>query len=174
MNATDRIASFIAETGYEGIPPETVAAAKRAMLDCLGVTVAGCGEPAPKILIEQAIRWAAREEASAIGTSLRTTAELAAWINGTASHALDYDDTSAGVAGYNMHPSMPVFPAVFAVGESRGSSGKELLAAYVVGIEVESRVGAAIGRYASANGWHSSRKIVGKSGWRAIWGPHWA
>ena len=144
------------------------------MLDCLGVTVAGCGEPAPKILIEQAIRWAAREEASAIGTSLRTTAELAAWINGTASHALDYDDTSASVDGYNMHPSVPVFPAVFAVGESRGSSGKEILAAYVVGIEVESRIGAAIGSFASANGWHSSRKIVGKSGWRAIWGPHWA
>jgi 2-methylcitrate dehydratase PrpD len=163
QEGTERIAQFIAETGYEHIPGEAVRIAKRAILDWVGVSIAGSKEPVTRIVFEQVKGMKAVGEAGVICKSCRTSADLAAWVNGTASHALDYDDTFANEAGFNFHPTVTLLSAVLALGEKVNASGKEILTAYVVGIETETRIGAAIGRITSETGWHPT-PVVGTIG----------
>ena len=151
---TEKIAQFIAETRYEHIPGEAVRIAKRAILDWVGVTIAGANEPITRLLFEHVQRMKAVGEAGVISKGVQTTADLAAWVNGAASHALDYDDTFANEAGFNFHPTVTLMSSVLALGEKVKASGRDILAAYVVGIETETRVGAAIGRITSETGWH--------------------
>jgi len=159
----ERIARFIAKTNYSNIPETARQVAKNAMLDWVGVTIAGSREPVAKITTSYAKRLSAIGEAGIIGGALRTSAELAAWVNGAAGHALDYDDTFPNSVGYNFHPTVPILPAVLALGERCNSPGTDVITAYVVGIEVESRLGAIIGRYNSEIGWHPT-PIVGTIG----------
>ena len=161
--ATEKVARFIAETNYGNIPGEAVHIAKRAILDWVGVTLAGFNEPAAKIVSEQVKRIKAVGESGVICKAFQTSADLAAWVNGTASHALDYDDTFANEAGFNFHPTVTLLSAVLALGEKLKASGREILAAYIVGIEAEYRIGAAIGRYTFETGWHPT-PVVGTMG----------
>ena len=160
---TEKVAQFIAETNYEQIPEEAVRIAKKAILDWVGVTIAGSNEPVAGIVCEQVRRTKAVAEAGMICKAFQTSADLAAWANGTASHSLDYDDTFANEAAFNFHPTAPILSAVLALGEKIKASGREILASYIVGIEVEYRIGAAIGPYASDMGWHST-PVVGTMG----------
>jgi len=160
---TEKVAQFIAETGYEHIPEEAVRIAKRAILDWVGVTIAGSNEPVTRIVSGQVRQMKAVGEAGVICKALQTSADLAAWANGTASHSLDYDDTFANEAGFNFHPTAAILSSVLALGEKIKASGREILAAYIVGIEAEYRIGAAIGRHASETGWHST-PVVGTMG----------
>jgi 2-methylcitrate dehydratase PrpD len=160
---TERLAKFIAETDSEYIPKEALHSAKKAILDWVGVTIAGSNEPVTRILAEQVKRMGAIGEAGVICRAFRTSADLAAWVNATASHALEYDDTFPNAAGYNFHPTVPILSAVLALAEKMGASGKDVLTAYVVGIEVESIVGASIGRYSSEIGWHPT-PVIGTTG----------
>lgn len=163
VGATERVADFIVNTDYEHIPKGAISITKRAILDYLGVALAGCNGSVTKLLSEHAKQIGAIGEAGVIGGAFRTSAELAAWVNGTTGHALDYDDTFPSSVGYNFHPTAPILPAVLALGEKCNSPGMDVLAAYIVGIEVESRVGAAIGRYNSEVGWHPTA-VVGTIG----------
>jgi len=160
---TEKLAKFIAETDFEYIPKEAVHIANKAMLDWVGVTIAGSNERVTRILAEQVKRMGATGEAGVICRAFQTSTDLAAWVNGTASHALDYDDTFPNEAGYNFHPSVPILSAILALAEKMGASGKDVLTAYIVGIEVESRIGASIGRYCSEIGWHPT-PVVGTMG----------
>ena len=160
---TEKVAQFIAETGYESIPKEAVHIAKNAMVDWVGVTMAGSNEPVTKIISEQVRQMKAVDEAGVICKAFQTSADLAAWVNATTSHSLDYDDTFANEAGFNFHPTVAILPAVLALGEKIEASGREVLASYIVGIEVEYRIGAAIGPNASEMGWHST-PVVGTMG----------
>jgi 2-methylcitrate dehydratase PrpD len=159
----EKTARFIAGSTFEAIPKKAVDLAKDAILDWMGVTIAGSCEPAVNILTEQVKQWGGANEAGVIGRAFRTTAPLAAWVNGTASHAIDYDDTFSNAAGYNFHPTVPILPAVLALSEKCKTSAKAALAAYIVGIEVESRVGAAMGRFSSEMGWHPT-PVIGTIG----------
>ena len=160
---TEKLAKFIAETDFEYIPKEAVHVAKKAILDWVGVTIAGANEPVARILAEQVKRMGAIGEAGVICRAFRTSTDLAAWVNGTASHALDYDDTFPNAAGYNFHPTVPILSAVLALAEKMSVSGKDVLTAYIVGIEVESRIGASMGRYSSEIGWHPT-PVIGTMG----------
>ena len=159
----ENMVRFIAETDYGHIPEEGHREARRAILDWFGVTIAGSQEPVARITMEYAKQQGAAGEAGIIGRAFETSAELAAWVNGTAGHALDYDDTFPNEADYNFHPTVPLLPAVLALAEKCDSPGTDLIAAYVVGIEVESRVGAAIGCHNSEIGWHPT-PVVGTIG----------
>lgn len=159
----EKLVNFIAETGYNNIPEEARQAAKNAIVDWVGVAIAGSGEPAAQIAAAYAKRGKVIDEAGVIGGAFRTSAELAAWVNGTAGHASDFDDTFPNSTGYNFHPTAPVLPAVLALGQRCNSSGAAIIAAYVAGIEVEARVGAAVGRYNSEIGWHPT-SVVGTIG----------
>jgi 2-methylcitrate dehydratase PrpD len=159
----ERLVNFITETGYKDIPEEARQAAKNAMVDWVGVAIAGSSEPVAQIATSYAKRRKAIDEAGVIGGAFLTSAELAAWVNGTAGHALDFDDTFPNSTGYNFHPTAPVLPAVLALGQRCNSPGAAIITAYVAGIEVESRVGAAVGRYNSEIGWHPT-PVVGTMG----------
>lgn len=151
---TERMAEFIAGTEYGDIPGGVVEVAKEGFIDYLGVALAGSGEPASKMLAEYVKELNASSEATVFCKGFKTAASLAAWVNGTMAHALDYDDCFANVVRYNLHPSVPILAAVLALGEKYKASGRDILAAYIVGLEIEYRLGAAIGQSVSGMGWH--------------------
>jgi 2-methylcitrate dehydratase PrpD len=157
--ATEKIAQFISETNYEKIPLESIDIAKKAILDYFGVAVAGSNESGVRIMSELVKQIGAIPEAAVICGGFKTSADSAAWINGTMSHALDYDDTVANSARYNMHPSVAVLPAVFALGEKCKVSGKEILTAYIAGMEVAYVIGPAMAMKATEMGWHTTSML---------------
>jgi len=160
---TERIAGFIVGAAYKDIPPEAILIAKQGVLDWLGVAIAGASEPVVAILAQYAKGLAAKGEASGICQGLMTTAELASLINGSMGHALDFDDTFANAARYNIHPTTCILPAALAVVERLKLSGRDLLLAYVAGMEATYRIGAAIGQSIPAIGWYPT-PILGTLG----------
>ena len=150
MNIVKKLATFIGETQYDKLPQEMVFEVKRALLDTIGVTIAGSLEPAGKIITGFVGKMGGKPAASVIGCKFRTSLPLAALANGTMGHALDYDDTGAGCQG---HPSVAIFPAILALGEELESSGKEIITAYAVGVEVWSKLAACMPSF-HLKGWH--------------------
>jgi 2-methylcitrate dehydratase PrpD len=154
VNVSEHLARFVAEA--ETVPDEAIVQAKRALLDTLGVALAGCREESVRVVAEWARERGGREEATVLGRRFRAPAAEAALVNGTAGHALDYDDVSLPMRG---HPSAPLLPAVLAMGEKAGGSGRDLLTAFVLGFEVEARLGRAIGEAHYALGWHATSTL---------------
>jgi 2-methylcitrate dehydratase PrpD len=91
-----------------------------------------------------------------VGTPLRASVEDAALANGTAGHALDYDDTHQSLSG---HPSVPILPAVLALAERQHASGAALLTSFVVGVEIEAKLGRALNPAHYETGWHATATL---------------
>ncbi|MEM3484389.1 MAG: MmgE/PrpD family protein [Candidatus Bathyarchaeia archaeon] len=127
-----QICKFIAEMKFQDLPQESTETIKRAILDCLGVAIAGSSEICSKILEEYVAAEKASPDCSIIGGGFKTSDSLAAWVNGTKAHALDYDDVCLPV-----HPTAAILPAVLALSEKYNFSGKDLMLAYLCGFEVE-------------------------------------
>ena len=144
---------------------EPPAAARRraaaAVLDTIGVTLAGAAEPAARIVqavvSEEGPEGAgARHACRILGTTARASASNAALANGTAAHALDYDDMCfVSIA----HPSAPLVAAAIAAGEAAGASGTALLDAYIVGFELEGRLGVVMNPRHYERGWHCTSTL---------------
>lgn len=160
IGATETFARFIVETPTSSLPVDVVDAARRAILDTIGVTLAGSAEPVGKVVAAQASAQGGPAESTIWGTSAKVSAQNAALANGAAAHALDYDDTHDAMRG---HPSVPVLPAVFALGERYGSSGAEVLAAFAIGVEVACALGQLTGQEPYDRGWHvtATHGVVG-------------
>ena len=127
----DTLARFVAGFPARDIPVPVRDLAGEAVIDCLGVILAGSVE-APAVKVQQQLRrFGSGDGVSVLGTGLRAAPMDATLANGTAAHALDYDDM--GAFG---HPSAVILPAVLAVGEILDASGADVLAAYAVGFEV--------------------------------------
>lgn len=135
---TATLSEFCRGIRYEALPGEAIFAAQHCLLDWLGVTLAGAREPLAVMLREEALADGGNPQATLIGTGERVTTKQAALVNGAASHALDYDDVHLAMSG---HPSVPVWPALLALAESRGSTAREIVAAFVAGYEMECRIG---------------------------------
>ena len=127
------------------------AVARHCLLDWLGVALAGAAEPAAAILARESGTDAG--EATLVGRRERAPASLAALVNGTAAHALDYDDVHLALPG---HATVPVASAVLALGERLDASGAEVLAGIVAGVEVECRLGMLVNPSHYARGWHAT------------------
>ena len=123
---------------FETLPPEAVFLAKHCILDWLGVALAGSGEPLTAMLRDSALEDGGNPQATLVGTGERVTAAQAALVNGAGSHALDYDDVHIGMSG---HPTVPVLPALLALAEWKGARGRDVIAAFVAGFEMECRIG---------------------------------
>jgi 2-methylcitrate dehydratase PrpD len=149
MDATARISRFIVETKYENIPSGALQTAKTAVLDCLGVALAGSKEESARICGKIARQEAAKEETTVIGQGFRSSALHAAFANGTAAHALDFDHSFTMMG----QPTAPIIPAVISLGEALEASGRDLLEAYVVGFEVTAKLVYAL-RVSTQDGWH--------------------
>jgi 2-methylcitrate dehydratase PrpD len=126
-----------------------------AVLDTIGVTLAGASEPAARI-VQQVVDVDGGDACAVFGTSLRASASGAALANGTAAHALDFDDMCFVSLA---HPSAPLVPATFAAAEFVGASGRALLDAYTVGFEVEARFGALMNPRHYQRGWHCTSTL---------------
>lgn len=156
MKVTERLAEFVASAQGEAIPAEARLRAKRAILDTVGVMLAGSGEDSARIVAAGVAQGGGRPEGSVAGHSGRAPAAEAALANGVSAHALDYDDVSVSMRG---HPSAPLVPALLALGEREGSRGRDVLDAYVVGFEVQARLGRAVGAAHYALGWHATSTL---------------
>lgn len=148
-----RIAHYAVSTPTESIPATALDQAKRGLLDTLASILAGAREPVVTSVAAYVRAGDGCPEATLIGHGEKAPVEGAALVNGTAAHALDYDDVSLSMIG---HPSAPLLPAILAVAETHNSSGLELLAAYVIGMEIEARTGRWIGRHHYTLGWHAT------------------
>ena len=160
---TDYVAGFVVETKLADIPQDVARLGKRSVLDGIGLALAGarseCGHIAQKYLADLGIANTAGS--TVIGTGLRLPARFAAFANGLAIHADDYDDTQlAGakdrVYGLLTHPTAPALPPALALAERERRSGAELMLAYQVGVEVECKVAEAIMPRHYQHGFHST------------------
>ncbi len=148
---TRRLARFAAETRFEDLPSDVIEGSKRSFLDTIGIILGGCGEPAPNILAQYARGTGAVGRASVLGQGARTTAPLAALVNGTAADVFGFSD----IVVTNMnHPSGAICSAILALGEERGSSGKDMIAAHVIGVEVADKIGVGVKPGLQLKGWH--------------------
>ena len=128
------------------------------MLDTVGVTLAGASEPAARI-VQQIITPLNGDDPHAcrvLGTQTRASAADAALANGTAAHALDYDDMCFVSLA---HPSAPLVAAALAAGELAHASGRALLDAYIVGFEIEGRLGRVMNPRHYQRGWHCTSTL---------------
>jgi 2-methylcitrate dehydratase PrpD len=141
---------------YDDIPGEAREVARHCTLDFLGTALAGSREALTDILVSEVVRSEAAREARLIGRPERASRLTAALVNGAAGHALDFDDTHTTMAG---HPSVPVLPALLALGEGERVDGRALLTALVAGIELECRLGALFGFGHYVAGFHSTGTV---------------
>ena len=154
MTLLETLAEHIAATRYDDLPPEAVHWAQAAILDTVGVTLAGAAEPCAAIVA--GVVGTGTGECLLFGTDKRAAPLDAALINGTAAHALDFDDVSNSLGG---HPSAPLVPALFALGEIVGSSGREFVTAYVAGFETETRIARGVHFHHYEKGWHPTATL---------------
>ena len=134
-NLQAEIARFASNSRYEAITPKALVWAKTAILDCLGTALAGSREESGRILSQMA-RERAKEETSVYGQNFKSSIAQAAFVNGTQAHATDFDHSFV-IGG---QPTAPIIPAIFAIGEFLGVSGKQLLEAYAAGFEVTTKL----------------------------------
>ena len=142
--------AFIAKLKYKALPPAVIGIIKQGFTDCIGVMLAGSREPVA-LAVERVLRAdQPTGPANLYFSPKRTSAPAAAWINGTASHALDYDD----VALKGCHPSAVLVPAILAEAQALNRSGREMLVAYAAGYEVwADLIARERGNY-QRKGWH--------------------
>ena len=141
---TATLAAYVADLKFSDIPPEVLERAKVLTLDFLGSTIRARrdAESTPSLMkMLEALALDGKGEATVFGDSKTWTPAVAALLNGALGHSLDFDDTHADSS---LHPSAPVVPAAFAVGEMVGASGRDVLTAIVAGYEVCCRLGNAL------------------------------
>lgn len=151
--ATRDTAAWVASFDTGRLSAETLARGRHAVLDWVGVTVAGSSDPMVDILTADAIDNGEAGECTLVGRGEHVTQSTAALINGTASHALDFDDVNRQLHG---HPTVAVLPAVLALAEQRHASGREMLDAFIVGYQVACAVGEMMDPSHYEAGWHAT------------------
>jgi 2-methylcitrate dehydratase PrpD len=156
MTIAETLASRIAGVTYGGLPDEARHWAKVAIMDTVGCILAGADEPCARIAGQVASIGGANGPCVVFGTLNRVGPLDAATINGTAAHALDYDDCSDTLGG---HPSAPILPAMFALAETRGANGRDFIAAYVAGWETETRIARGVNFHHYEKGWHPTATL---------------
>lgn len=167
---TSYVADFILKTRYEDIPAGVLDLARKSILDGLGLALCGSVAKSGEIVrtylasIGVASKSAAPNTATVIGSPLKAPARFAAFANAIGIHADDYDDTQLAVSedrvyGLLTHPTAPTLPPTLALAEIHSSSGKDLLLAYNVGVEVECKIAEAIAPRHYEDGFHSTGTV---------------
>src|SRR5262245_52242377 len=145
------LADYVKSITLDKVPQRDVEVAKLGVLDQIGVALVGVGED-PGAKVQAMVDRCAADEASVLGAARKTSTWLAALVNGTLGHTLDFDDT----ASFG-HPSVVLVPAMLATGETEDRSGRELLEAYIAGYEVGDALSRIVPRRADQfHGLHST------------------
>ena len=154
---TTSVTEAIAQFALESECDEVYEQATRAFIDTIGVAIAARGEPSFTILAETLGDSGSAGPATVLPTRGRANAAQAALLNGTAGHALDYDDVVDHIHG---HPSIVLVAALLALAEARHASGRELLEAYATGFELSCAVARGLPvepHY--LHGWHATATV---------------
>jgi 2-methylcitrate dehydratase PrpD len=157
MTTTKKVAEFVARLEYTRIPPSAIDWAKSGLLDSVGVALAGSHEAPGRIAAEHARDESEKNEAALFGHGVRSSSTLAAFANGTASHAMDFDASFVMMG----QPMAGLAATVFALAELLHASGKQLLEAYVAGFEVTAKLAWSMPVSWSEGGafWHATATI---------------
>jgi 2-methylcitrate dehydratase PrpD len=165
---TGYVADFIVNTRYTDLPGDVIELARKSILDGLGLALCGSaaqsGEIVRNYIKSTGLAGGATNGASVIGSSIKAPVRFAAFANGVGIHADDYDDTQLAVAedrvyGLLTHPTAPVLPATLALAETRSMSGKDLMLAYNLGVEVECKIAEAIAPRHYDEGFHTTGTV---------------
>ena len=153
---TANLGAWIADVRSDEFTGRARRWAKHAILDWLGVTLAGAHDPLIDILVSDAISEGETGASRLIGREEMVTPSFATMINGAASHALDYDDVNKRLHG---HPTVPVVPVLLALAQQKPTSGLALLDAFIIGYEVECLIGEMMGLAHYDHGWHATATV---------------
>src|SRR5438552_11565315 len=160
---TDYVAGFVVATRGQDVPADVAHLGKRSVLDGIGLALAGAASQTGNITRRYlaALGIATEDGSTVIGSNMRLPARFAAFANGISIHADDYDDTQLAIAkdrvyGLLTHPTAPALPPVLALAERDRKSGRELMTAYQVGVEVECKIAEAILPRHYQHGFHST------------------
>ena len=157
MEVTKTLAQFIVDSVFEDIPEKIRHEATRSLLNWLGCAVGGSHHETIEIALAALTPFAGPPQASVLGRGERLDIMHAALVNGISSHVFDFDDTHLKTV---IHPSGPVASALLALAEYRPMSGADFLHAFILGVEVECRIGNAVYPSHYDVGWH----ITGTAG----------
>jgi 2-methylcitrate dehydratase PrpD len=150
-NVEFQLGEFAFELAWSDIPADIKYEAKRSILNIIGTAFSGCLEPAIDKALKVMKPYAGVETASLIGRKERCDAPLSAFLNAMAANIFDYDDNHPATI---IHPAAPLVPALLAHAETDSLSGKDLIRAFIIGGEIECRIGNAMSPYHYARGWH--------------------
>lgn len=157
MEVTKILAQFVVDSRYADIPEKVRHEAKRSVLNWLGCAVGASRHEGIDIALAALSAFSGPAQASVLGRGERLDIMHAALLNGISSHMFDFDDTHLKTV---IHPSGPVASALLALAEYRPMSGADFLHAFVLGVEVECRIGNAVYPSHYDVGWH----ITGTAG----------
>lgn len=156
MHLATQIAQRIHALSYEDITPAAHEWTASAFLDTVGCALAGINEYGPQALLRVPGVADAQGPSLIWGTARRTGVLDAALVNGTACHALDFDDVAGSLGG---HPSAMLVPALISLAELAGARGRDLVLAYVVGFETECRIARGVHHHHYEKGWHPTATL---------------
>lgn len=156
MGETRRLAEFVSSLEYEQLPEEAIETAKTAIRDYLGVAIYGSAQDTGEIIASYVEQFEPGTRGTIFGggSASPTGAALA---NGVFGHAEDYDDS---LTPFPDHPTSPIFPAAFAASELEDATGRELLAAYIGGVETMYRIEASVRPGHPDKGWHATGTVA--------------
>jgi 2-methylcitrate dehydratase PrpD len=154
---TQTLAEYVGKADLSALPDEVLETTRRAMVDTVGVTIAARRDPGFQTLRQTLQAELPTGRSTVLATGERTSAAMAALLNGAAGHALDFDDVTDQIYG---HPSVVLVPTVLAVAEAEGAGGRDAVEAYVLGFQVDCAVAAGSDvREHYQHGWHSTATI---------------
>lgn len=135
-----QLASFATSATYDTLPEAVCESVRMRVLDTVGVSLGALPLDTSRMILDYVNQQQGKLQAHALGLKRKTSPALAALANGVLAHSLDFDDTHLPSI---IHPSASVVPTSLAVGEALNSSGKDVIAAIAVGLEVTVRIGMA-------------------------------
>ena len=153
--ATDAVISLAEALRERALPPEAEQTVRHAFMDAIACILAGAQSETGRLIASYVGDRGGNQEASIVGHQRRVPASEAALANGTAAHALDFDDIVRQLG----HPSVVLVPALLAAGERSSCAGPPLIAAYGVGFEVMSRALRHLNPPHFARGWHATSTV---------------
>jgi 2-methylcitrate dehydratase PrpD len=178
-NASERLARFVVESEWDDVLQNVRHEAKRSLLNFFAAAVGGCRDEAINIAVDVLSGFAGIRDASVIGRAEKVDALTAAFLNAASGNVFDFDDTHIPTV---IHPTAPVAPALFALAAGRRVSGVDLLHAFVLGVEIECRLGNVVSPGHYRRGWHitatcgvfgaaaAAGKLLALDAGRMIWG----
>ena len=153
---TEELSNRIVKIDFNDIPKDVIAISKKAILDGIGVAIAGSTDQASNIICDFVKEINGKKISTVILKPFKTTPILAALANGTMMHSLDYDDTNwKGV----LHPTTVILPSILSLGEEKNINGQGILTAYVLGVETEIKLARGVFPSHYNQGWHPTSSL---------------